>query len=96
MSNESVDKSALDTSLVGRLNPKDQTEKTIFELGAAGRSATAQAPDDCEGGARSELPAALMRTSPLGLPEASELQVCLLYTSPSPRDRTRSRMPSSA
>ena len=26
--------------------------------------------------------------------EASE--VCLLYTSPSPRDRTRSRMPSSA
>ena len=25
-----------------------------------------------------------------------ELKVCLLYTSPSPRDRTRSRMPSSA
>ena len=25
-----------------------------------------------------------------------ELAVCLLYTSPSPRDRTRSRMPSSA
>ena len=24
------------------------------------------------------------------------IQVCLLYTSPSPRDRTRSRMPSSA
>ena len=24
------------------------------------------------------------------------LQICLLYTSPSPRDRTRSRMPSSA
>ena len=24
------------------------------------------------------------------------LRVCLLYTSPSPRDRTRSRMPSSA
>ena len=24
------------------------------------------------------------------------LEVCLLYTSPSPRDRTRSRMPSSA
>jgi len=28
------------------------------------------------------------------LPE--DLQPCLLYTSPSPRDRTRSRMPSSA
>ena len=26
----------------------------------------------------------------------SGLKVCLLYTSPSPRDRTRSRMPSSA
>ena len=27
---------------------------------------------------------------------APEAQACLLYTSPSPRDRTRSRMPSSA
>ena len=27
---------------------------------------------------------------------SSEPQDCLLYTSPSPRDRTRSRMPSSA
>ena len=26
----------------------------------------------------------------------SEIKICLLYTSPSPRDRTRSRMPSSA
>ena len=26
----------------------------------------------------------------------SEYEACLLYTSPSPRDRTRSRMPSSA
>ena len=26
----------------------------------------------------------------------AENEVCLLYTSPSPRDRTRSRMPSSA
>ena len=25
-----------------------------------------------------------------------DIQACLLYTSPSPRDRTRSRMPSSA
>ena len=28
--------------------------------------------------------------------EGFRLQACLLYTSPSPRDRTRSRMPSSA
>ena len=30
------------------------------------------------------------------LVEAVLLEACLLYTSPSPRDRTRSRMPSSA
>ena len=28
--------------------------------------------------------------------ESQRMQSCLLYTSPSPRDRTRSRMPSSA
>ena len=28
--------------------------------------------------------------------ERLRFQICLLYTSPSPRDRTRSRMPSSA
>ena len=28
--------------------------------------------------------------------ETIEAGICLLYTSPSPRDRTRSRMPSSA
>ena len=32
----------------------------------------------------------------LRIPNASEVTTCLLYTSPSPRDRTRSRMPSSA
>ena len=35
----------------------------------------------------------LLKSIELGLPECSG---CLLYTSPSPRDRTRSRMPSSA
>ena len=29
-------------------------------------------------------------------PEGGDFSICLLYTSPSPRDRTRSRMPSSA
>ena len=29
-------------------------------------------------------------------PEITKASICLLYTSPSPRDRTRSRMPSSA
>ena len=32
----------------------------------------------------------------LQLVERGTLNICLLYTSPSPRDRTRSRMPSSA
>ena len=32
----------------------------------------------------------------VGLCEVVETEACLLYTSPSPRDRTRSRMPSSA
>ena len=42
-----------------------------------------------------QLPAVLAR---LGLPEVHAVlfDLCLLYTSPSPRDRTRSRMPSSA
>ena len=31
-----------------------------------------------------------------GFSENEALESCLLYTSPSPRDRTRSRMPSSA
>ena len=31
-----------------------------------------------------------------GLKVCPDLDTCLLYTSPSPRDRTRSRMPSSA
>ena len=32
----------------------------------------------------------------VAFPEAGDYTYCLLYTSPSPRDRTRSRMPSSA
>ena len=32
----------------------------------------------------------------LGLKQILQNVICLLYTSPSPRDRTRSRMPSSA
>ena len=34
--------------------------------------------------------------SAVALPALNGAQGCLLYTSPSPRDRTRSRMPSSA
>ena len=31
-----------------------------------------------------------------GMKDGALIKTCLLYTSPSPRDRTRSRMPSSA
>ena len=34
--------------------------------------------------------------SSIGLGKFPIINICLLYTSPSPRDRTRSRMPSSA
>ena len=36
------------------------------------------------------------RVKPLTLPKALPNMACLLYTSPSPRDMRRSRMPSSA
>ena len=38
----------------------------------------------------------IMRRKSLTKKKAEEIITCLLYTSPSPRDRTRSRMPSSA
>ena len=38
----------------------------------------------------------LLKEGAIALVVVSLLTVCLLYTSPSPRDRTRSRMPSSA
>ena len=40
-------------------------------------------------------PSALEKAGEI-MPDLILLDVCLLYTSPSPRDRTRSRMPSSA
>ena len=46
------------------------------------------------------IPVDLLDKDPLELAESEEdiqtIVTCLLYTSPSPRDRTRSRMPSSA
>ena len=36
------------------------------------------------------------KCNPVNLQKKIGGEICLLYTSPSPRDRTRSRMPSSA
>ena len=44
----------------------------------------------------SDLPYDLQQKLKLSEKQYSEGKTCLLYTSPSPRDRTRSRMPSSA
>ena len=47
--------------------------------------------------AADRLDAVLGAWAPLSVPHGlREAVICLLYTSPSPRDRTRSRMPSSA
>ena len=44
-----------------------------------------------------EVPEAIKNTfDRLGIPEAEQKWLCLLYTSPSPRDQRGSRMPSSA
>ena len=48
--------------------------------------------DDYKKGVRKSSPAYNLRNETI----ADILKGCLLYTSPSPRDRTRSRMPSSA
>ena len=47
-------------------------------------------------GAQSRLIESLLIRVPIPASYFDTLQTCLLYTSPSPRDRTRSRMPSSA
>ena len=39
---------------------------------------------------------ALMSSTGYGLDDVARIQACLLYTSPSPRDKRQSRMPSSA
>ena len=43
-----------------------------------------------------DIPSALDDSSILGLGAVGDYITCLLYTSPSPRDRQKSRMPSSA
>ena len=49
-----------------------------------------------ESGDYDELAQGKVEVEPLQVILADALDTCLLYTSPSPRDRTRSRMPSSA
>ena len=46
--------------------------------------------------AYADVRSALLVGKHMAVEAAKHVQTCLLYTSPSPRDRTRSRMPSSA
>ena len=54
----------------------------------------AVATDCCTHGV--ELSLRYTKATEINVPKRTYLSICLLYTSPSPRDRTRSRMPSSA
>ena len=72
--------------VVGRRN------KTRFEQ--ARRDAEVQAP--VARVAAGPVPATAGASAAGSSPAAPSSSPCLLYTSPSPRDRTRSRMPSSA
>jgi glycine dehydrogenase subunit 2 len=63
----------------GRLAQPDRPEPMlIFEQSQPGRSAVAQHPAADE--VPSDIPVALLRTTPVGLPEVSELQVVRHYT----------------
>ena len=75
-----------------------QAEEELSEDWTLMRSGTKGTPD-----AKTWLKTTMAAGSAVGIDpnvhsvsEARELRNCLLYTSPSPRDRTRSRMPSSA
>ena len=74
--------------------------KITFILGALLLGLFFALPNALSPELREKLPAPFQRTLNLGLDLQGGahmlLEVCLLYTSPSPRDRTRSRMPSSA
>src|SRR5665213_4512867 len=61
-------------------------------------SSPGQAPSQSPGQSPGQPPASLPQAavSPSNTPAGSDSRTCLLYTSPSPRDRQKSRMPSSA
>ena len=78
--------------MVGILQADIFTNKTALITGAAsgiGRGLALHA-------AKLQMNVVLMDLNADGLNETHSLMTCLLYTSPSPRDRQKSRMPSSA
>ena len=84
---------AVETCVTKRRNPVSvQYSKEAWRLLEANFETVLQNPDDLEARAAMQLGAAYSGVAI----ENSMLGACLLYTSPSPRDATLSRMPSSA
>ena len=73
------------------LSAEDQLALIWFAYLEMGQTITVAAP----GAARMQLARPILDQI-LAMSFDEQTKVCLLYTSPSPRDRTRSRMPSSA
>ena len=67
--------------------------KTVKHLVDAGDEVVVFCPEGCP---EEYMGARLIGVPAMPLPLYPELKLCLLYTSPSPRDRQKSRMPSSA
>ena len=77
---ENVEKNFGDVKVLRNFDLEVQPGEFVVLLGASGSGKTT----------------ALRILSGLEKPSGGQVYICLLYTSPSPRDRTRSRMPSSA
>ena len=71
-----------------------------YEISTTNFNVTQEASNEYSIGLNYEAPSKGIQYQNLILDDLSSqfdgVQTCLLYTSPSPRDRTRSRMPSSA
>ena len=90
----------------------NEWQDDVITVSLSGQSATASVGDESafnlEGWGRQQWgnsgwgveysvePTGLSATSSVGTLTAAQFIICLLYTSPSPRDKRQSRMPSSA
>src|SRR5664280_1302631 len=75
----------------GRFLPVEELARRFHELGAEDGKTVGTY---CGSGVQATHLA--LALSVAGITDRADVYICLLYTSPSPRDRTRSRMPSSA
>ena len=69
-----------DTAPLNKAVGAKQQGESIFELSLAGRRASAQRVDETHGECLADIPEALLRVTPPGLPEVSELQAVRHFT----------------